>query len=161
MKVSDNAIARLRAAVESPDLEGSRYYLLDKLGQGGMGGVYRVEDSILGRQVAMKVVTVPDSTSSLADRLVREAQIIARLEHPGIVPVHDVGTLPDGRVFYTMKLVQGKRPHPRARQLLGAANPQPAAFDPAWLIRHPVLLSPPPPIVLLYCLQGMCISISR
>ena len=117
MKVSDNAIARLRAAVESPDLEGSRYHLLDKLGQGGMGGVYRVEDSILGRQVAMKVVAVPDSTSSLADRLLREAQIIARLEHPGIVPVHDVGTLPDGRVFYTMKLVQGKRLDAHAAEL--------------------------------------------
>jgi len=117
MKVSDSAIARLRAAVESPDLEGSRYHLLDKLGQGGMGGVYRVEDSILGRQVAMKVVAVPDSTSSLADRLLREAQIIARLEHPGIVPVHDVGTLPDGRVFYTMKLVQGKRLDAHAAEL--------------------------------------------
>src|SRR6185369_4598102 len=117
MKVSDNAIARLRAAVESPDLEGSRYHLLDKLGQGGMGGVYRVEDSILGRQVAMKVVAMPDSTSSLADRLLREAQIIARLEHPGIVPVHDVGTLPDGRVFYTMKLVQGKRLDAHAAEL--------------------------------------------
>ena len=117
MKVSDNAIARLRAAVESPDLEGSRYHLLDKLGQGGMGGVYRVEDSVLGRQVAMKVVAVPDSTSSLAERLLREAQIIARLEHPGIVPVHDVGTLPDGRVFYTMKLVQGKRLDAHAAEL--------------------------------------------
>ena len=117
MKVSDNAIARLRAAVESPDLEGSRYHLLDKLGQGGMGGVYRVEDSVLGRQVAMKVVAVPDGTSSLAERLLREAQIIARLEHPGIVPVHDVGTLPDGRVFYTMKLVQGKRLDAHAAEL--------------------------------------------
>ena len=45
----------------------------------------------------------------LADRLRREARIIAGLEHPGIVPVHDVGTLPDGRVFYAMKLVSGKR----------------------------------------------------
>jgi serine/threonine-protein kinase len=45
----------------------------------------------------------------MASRMLTEARIIARLEHPGIVPVHDVGTLPDGRTFYTMKLVQGNR----------------------------------------------------
>ena len=109
MRVSANAIERLRAAVDLPDLGGTRYRLIDKLGQGGMGGVYRVEDSVLGRHVAMKVVTMPEAGGNLAARLLREARIIAQLEHPGIVPVHDVGTLPDGRVFYTMKLVQGKR----------------------------------------------------
>jgi serine/threonine protein kinase len=45
----------------------------------------------------------------MRNRMVREAQIIAGLEHPGIVPVHDVGTLPDGRVFYAMKFVRGSR----------------------------------------------------
>jgi serine/threonine protein kinase len=44
-----------------------------------------------------------------AERLLQEARILARLEHPGILPVHDVGTLPDGRVFYVMKLVRGQR----------------------------------------------------
>jgi serine/threonine-protein kinase len=109
MKVSDRAIERLRSAVDLPDLEGTRYRLVEKLGQGGMGGVYRVEDSVLGREVAMKIVTAADSESDLSARLLREAKVIARLEHPGIIPVHDVGTLPDGRVYYTMKLVQGKR----------------------------------------------------
>src|SRR4029434_8218309 len=109
MKVSDKAIERLRAAADLPDLSGTRYHLVDKLGQGGMGGVYRIEDTSLGRQVAMKIVTAPDGSGDLAARLLREAKVIAQLEHPGIVPVHDVGTLPDGRVFYTMKLVQGKR----------------------------------------------------
>jgi serine/threonine-protein kinase len=100
---------RLRAAVDLPDLQGTRYRLVDKLGQGGMGGVYRIEDTVLGRQVAMKIVTAPDGSGDLSARLLREAKVIAQLEHPGIVPVHDVGTLPDGRVFYTMKLVQGQR----------------------------------------------------
>jgi eukaryotic-like serine/threonine-protein kinase len=107
--LSDAALDRLRAAADSPDLSGTRYELVEKLGEGGMGGVYRVADTALDRQVALKVIRVVDSTGEFAARLLREAKIIAQLEHPGIVPVHDVGTLPDGRVFYTMKLVQGLR----------------------------------------------------
>ncbi|MGA9797416.1 MAG: serine/threonine-protein kinase [Terriglobales bacterium] len=107
--LSDQALGRLRVAAEIPDLSGTSYVLLDKLGAGGMGGVFRVEDTALGRQVALKVIGVVDSSGEFGARLLREARIIAQLEHPGIVPVHDVGTLPDGRVFYTMKLVQGRR----------------------------------------------------
>ena len=107
--LSDSALDRLRAAADAPDLSGTRYVLVDKLGQGGMGSVYRVEDTMLGRLVALKVVGFVDSSGELAARLLREAKVIAQLEHPGIVPVHDAGTLPDGRVFYTMKLVQGQR----------------------------------------------------
>jgi serine/threonine protein kinase len=107
--LSDQAVDRLRAAADTPDLSGTDYVLLDKLGAGGMGGVYRVEDAALGRQVALKVLRIVDSSGEFSARLLREAKIIAQLEHPGIVPVHDVGTLPDGRVFYTMKLVQGRR----------------------------------------------------
>jgi serine/threonine protein kinase len=107
--LSDAALDRLRTAADSPDLSGTRYELVEKLGEGGMGGVYRVADTELGRQVALKVIRVVDSTGEFVARLLREAKIIAQLEHPGIVPVHDVGTLPDGRVFYTMKLVQGRR----------------------------------------------------
>jgi len=109
MRISDNAIERLQAAAESPDLSGTRYRLVDKLGQGGMGTVYRVEDSILERQIALKVISILYDQGELTTRLMQEARVIARLEHPGIVPVHDVGTLADGRVFYTMKLVQGRR----------------------------------------------------
>jgi serine/threonine protein kinase len=107
--LSDQALDRLRVAADMPDLSGTGYVLLDKLGAGGMGGVFRVEDTALGRQVALKVIGIVDSSGELSARLLREAKIIAQLEHPGIVPVHDVGTLPDGRVFYTMKLVQGRR----------------------------------------------------
>ncbi len=107
--LSDQALDRLRAAADTPDLTGTSYVLLDKLGAGGMGGVFRVEDTALGRQVALKVIGIVDSSGELSARLLREARVIAQLEHPGIVPVHDVGTLPDGRVFYTMKLVQGRR----------------------------------------------------
>ena len=107
--LSDSALERLREAADSPDLNGTQYRLVDKLGQGGMGGVYCVEDTELERKVALKVVSVPDPDDSWTARLLQEARIIARLEHPGIVPVHDAGVLPDGRPYYTMKLVQGKR----------------------------------------------------
>jgi len=107
--LTDSALERLRIAADIPDLNGSRYRLLDRLGQGGMGSVYRAEDTLLGREVALKVVSIPDADGALSARLVREAKIIAQLEHPGIVPIHDVGTLPDGRPYYTMKLVQGER----------------------------------------------------
>jgi serine/threonine protein kinase len=107
--LSDSALDRLREAADSPDLSGTRYRLVDKLGQGGMGGVFRVEDPALNRQVAMKVISVADPEGNWSGRLLQEARVIAKLEHPGIVPVHDAGVLPDGRPYYTMKLVQGKR----------------------------------------------------
>ena len=59
--------------------------------------------------MALKILDVPDPTGELALRLTREPMILARLEHPGIAPVHDVGRLPDGRVFYAMKFVEGPR----------------------------------------------------
>ena len=98
--ISDDAVARLRDAAERPDLSGTRYELIRELGRGGMGVVYEVRDQALERNVAMKVVD---------DDCCSEARIIAGLEHPGIVPVHDAGTLPDGRLYYTMKLVRGAR----------------------------------------------------
>jgi serine/threonine protein kinase len=107
--LSDSAIERLREAADSPDLTGTRYRLVDKLGQGGMGGVFRVEDTALDRQVAMKVISAADPDGTGSARLSQEARIIAKLEHPGIVPVHDAGLLSDGRPYYTMKLVQGQR----------------------------------------------------
>ena len=107
--LSDSAVERLCEAVDSPDLAGTRYRLIAKLGQGGMGGVFRVEDTTLERQVALKVISVPGADSQWSARLLREARVIASLEHPGIVPVHDAGVLADGRPFYTMKLVQGRR----------------------------------------------------
>ena len=107
--LSDEAIARLQAASALPDLAGTRYRLIERVGSGGMGTVYLAEDSVLGRRVALKVIDLPELRADLSARLLREAQILARLEHPGIVPVHDAGTLPDGRVFYAMKFVEGER----------------------------------------------------
>jgi eukaryotic-like serine/threonine-protein kinase len=107
--LSDSALERLRATAEAPDLGGTRYRLLDRIARGGMGVVYAAEDRNLQRRVALKVLDVPGADGDLANRLIREARVLAALEHPCIVPVHDVGTLADGRVFYTMKFVEGQR----------------------------------------------------
>ncbi len=107
--LSDKTLERLRDAADIPSLEGTRYVLMDRVARGGMGVVYAAQDEKLRRRVALKVLDAPERSGELARRLVREAQVLANLEHPGIVPVHDVGTLQDGRVFYTMKFVEGQR----------------------------------------------------
>ena len=107
--LSDAAVRHLQEVVEQPDLSGTKYRLLEPIARGGMGTVYRAEDIELHREVALKVLNSPELSEEAARRMMAEARIIARLEHPGIVPVHDVGVLPDGRVFYAMKLVRGRR----------------------------------------------------
>jgi eukaryotic-like serine/threonine-protein kinase len=107
--LSDKAVDRLRQNANVPDLSGTRYQLLERVARGGMGVVYAALDEMLDRRVALKVLDVPVADGDLVRRLNREARVLARLEHPGIVPVHDVGTLADGRVFYAMKFVEGQR----------------------------------------------------
>ncbi|HXR99526.1 MAG TPA: protein kinase, partial [Pyrinomonadaceae bacterium] len=104
--LSDEKLNRLRTIVNEPDFSSTKYTFVKELGRGGMGAVYLVEDRELNRLVAVKVLNTPNITEDLRRRMIREAQIIAGLEHPGIVPVHDVGTLPDGRIFYAMKFVR-------------------------------------------------------
>jgi len=114
--LSDKAIERLRGS-SVPDLSGTRYVLRELIARGGMGVVYAAEDEKLHRRVALKVLDTAGSNAELTQRLIREARILAQLEHPGIVPVHDVGTLPDGQVFYTMKFVEGLRLDEYVKQL--------------------------------------------
>src|SRR5438309_12096346 len=97
--LSDSAVERLREEADLPDLGSSKYLVIHKLGSGGMGTVYLAQDTDLGRKVAVKVMNVADSTGALESRMMREARIVALLELPSIVPLHEVGKLDDGRVF--------------------------------------------------------------
>jgi len=117
VSLSDAALARLAEAVEAPELEGTKYELRGRVGRGGMGTVWRAFDRELGREVALKVMNGPDPRPGGEARLRTEAQVLARLEHPGLVPVHDLGTLPDGRLFYAMKLVRGRRLDEHVREM--------------------------------------------
>ena len=100
----DRVVDRLRESLDEPDVSGMRYSLEARIGRGGLGTVYAAFDRVLQRRVALKVLTAIDDP----DRLLAEARTAARLEHPGIVPVHDAGRLGDGRAYYTMRLVDGK-----------------------------------------------------
>jgi serine/threonine protein kinase len=106
--ISDRAINRLLDAAGWPELD-ARYEITGVAGHGGMGTVYVARDHVLDRDVAVKVLDIADDSGSRAGRLRREAHILARLDHPGMVPIHDAGTLVDGRAFYVMKLVTGGR----------------------------------------------------
>jgi serine/threonine-protein kinase len=106
-RLGDAAIARLTDAATRPALPPDRYEIRQPLGRGGMGTVYAAYDRRLDRDVAIKVSNAAARTSELEARLRQEAAVLARLEHPGIVPVHDAGELEDGRWFYVMKYVRG------------------------------------------------------
>jgi WD40 repeat protein/serine/threonine protein kinase len=84
------------------------YELLDEVGRGGMGVVYRARDLALGRDVAVKILADRYPLDSpAAQRFLGEARITGQLQHPGIPAVHQVGSLPDGRPFLAMKLIKG------------------------------------------------------
>ncbi|HVG09562.1 MAG TPA: serine/threonine-protein kinase [Thermoanaerobaculia bacterium] len=110
----DGALDHLREVASEPDLAGTPYEIAGIIGQGGMGTVYLARDRDLDREVALKVVQLHQEDT---ERMLREARILARLEHPGVVPVHDVGVLPDGRAWYVMKRVRGSRLDEHARSL--------------------------------------------
>jgi serine/threonine protein kinase len=117
--LAPNQLAQLQAIIDEPELPPERYQLLGRLGRGGMGSVFLVRDLLLEREVALKLLSLPETEGELDARLAREARVLASLEHPGIVPVHDLGRLADGRLYYTMKRVEGRTlaEHCRAEQL--------------------------------------------
>jgi len=84
----------------------NRYEVAAELGRGGMGVVYRARDPMLNREVAVKVVATTELTPEIEERFQREAQIVAQMDHPGIVPIYDVGRH-DGSLFFVMPLVDG------------------------------------------------------
>lgn len=111
---SSELLKRLR--MHAP--ENTRYRLLGEVGRGGMGAVIRVWDEDLRRTLAMKVVLgredkagkgpTPPVDSRTLGRFLEEAQVTGQLDHPGIVPVHELGLGSDGQVYFTMRLVKGE-----------------------------------------------------
>jgi eukaryotic-like serine/threonine-protein kinase len=84
-----------------------RYVVVDRVGAGGMGTVYAAYDTQLARRVAIKVLRAEASMVDAQARLLREAQAMARLTHPNVLTVHDVGTFGNG-VFIAMEFIDGQ-----------------------------------------------------
>jgi serine/threonine-protein kinase len=83
--------------------------LFDEIGRGGMGAVLRGRDPELGRDLAVKVLLETyQQHPEMVRRFLEEAQIAGQLQHPGVVPVYELGRFPDDRPFFTMKLVKGQ-----------------------------------------------------
>ena len=93
----------------SSDDEG-RYENLERIGSGGFGTIWKMRDKKFNRLVAVKVMRPERATHpSLVRRFLSEAQICSQLSHPFIVPIHDMGIFADGRAYFAMKLIEGKR----------------------------------------------------
>jgi tetratricopeptide (TPR) repeat protein len=96
------------AETSGPPANPPGYKLIEELGRGGMGVVYRARDVALDRDVAIKLLSQRHpGDSQPAQRFLSETRITAQLQHPGIPAVHQVGTLADGRPFLAMKLIKG------------------------------------------------------
>src|SRR5437868_14978172 len=87
------------------------YALGAPIGRGGMGEVLSATDLRIGREVAIKRMTAKNPDSEQVSRFLREARVQARLEHPAIVPVHELGVDEQGRPFFTMKRLAGETLH--------------------------------------------------
>jgi Protein kinase domain len=103
-----------------------RVQLLGEIARGGMGVVLKGRDSDLGRDVAVKVLLESNKEKpDLVRRFIEEAQIGGQLQHPGVVPVYELGTFRDARPYFTMKLVKGRTLAKLLADRVGAADDLP------------------------------------
>jgi serine/threonine-protein kinase len=106
-----------------------RYQLDGEIARGGMGAVLKGRDTDLGREIALKVLLdCHTGQPKLLQRFIEEAQVAGQLQHPGIVPVYELGTFADQRPFFTMKLVKGQ-----TLSKLLAQRKDPTQERPRWL----------------------------
>jgi eukaryotic-like serine/threonine-protein kinase len=108
-----------------PPPDTPRYRFVAFLARGGMGEVWRGQDRVLSREVAIKVLRRRLGSTAAARQFREEAALVARLQHPAVVPVYDCGALQDGRPFFVMKLVGGRTLAELLRQWPGSPETWP------------------------------------
>jgi hypothetical protein len=92
----------------NPSAEGADFELLEVLGEGGMGVVYTARQASMDRPVAVKMIKGKAAADpDMRAKFLSEAAVTGELDHPNIVPVHDLGSDQEGRLFYVMKQVKG------------------------------------------------------
>jgi len=130
------AVARAVAKNSPADrLRGGNYDLGGILGKGANGVVHLCGDRHLGRDVAIKLHPLGSNISEVELlRFTHEAQVTGQLAHPGIVPVHDLGVLPDGRPYYTMKRVEGRT----LKEVIGRLKKEDPDLSARWTPAHMV-----------------------
>jgi eukaryotic-like serine/threonine-protein kinase len=115
----------------------ARYRVLWPHARGGLGQIHVAEDTELHRQVALKEIQPHHAHNPISrERFLFEAEITAKLEHPGIVPVHGLGTYPDGRPFYTMRLIRGEDLMTAIRRFHAAESRDFAGLEFRWLLQR-------------------------
>src|ERR1041384_3553677 len=103
----DSPSARHRSDTRPPPSIEVRYRFGEVLGEGGMGEGLLAHDEHIGREVAVKRIRSTEPSAEELSRFLREARVQGRLEHPAVVPVHDLAVDRDGRPFFVMKRLTG------------------------------------------------------
>jgi serine/threonine protein kinase len=106
---TDTTFSHIHQTLDETRVTAKRYRTLRQIGRGGMGNVMLCADKTIGRNVAMKVMRGESGRDdSQRMRFLEEAQITGQLEHPNIVPIHELGRDEDGNFYFTMRMVKGR-----------------------------------------------------
>lgn len=106
---TDTTFSHIHETLDETRVTAKRYKTLRQVGKGGMGNVVQCSDKTIGRTVAMKVMREENSQDDTRRlHFLEEAQITGQLEHPNIVPIHELGQDEDGNLYFTMKMVKGR-----------------------------------------------------
>ncbi len=120
-----------------PDSAASRYEVLRPHASGGLGRVYLAQDRALHRRVALKEIQPDHAEDPVSrERFVFEAEVTGNLEHPGIVPVYDLGWRPDGRPFYAMRFIEGEDLAAAVRRFHAGTSRDYYGREFRWLLRR-------------------------
>lgn len=122
----EDLLVRILGKEEREEIGGGRFRVVDQYASGGLGQILVAYDRELRREVAIKEILdqYADQTE-LRHRFVRECRVTGRLEHPGVVPIYDLGNRPDGRPFYAMRLIRGQTLQEAIDEVYGGAAPAP------------------------------------
>jgi len=150
----EQALTVARATALRPSaggLRGTGYEIGEVLGRGANGVVHLATDTSLRREVALKMHSRGADMSNVELlRFTHEAQVTGQLGHPGVVPVYDLGTLPDGRPYYTMRRIGGSS----LKEVFAALKRQEPEFVSRWTLTHMI-------VVLLRVAQALAFAHDR